>query len=172
MTDTKAYNKVYKPKGGVKKKKNFTTSQGNKARLTYKQKKLEDLALQGMSRTQAAMKVYNTSDYSVAASIASENLKKPQVIIYREEHVDKAKARIVELVDSENESVALKASDSILDRQLGKATQRIEQNTTVTEVSNDQISNAASLAAQFVMFLKAGMQPQSVEPPTIDDVKR
>lgn len=154
------------PKQGTRKKKNYTTAKGNKTALTYKQKKLEDLALTGMSRTRAAMQVYNTTDYSIAASIASENLKKPQVVIYRDEHVQKAKAKVVELIDSENENIALKASDSVLDRQLGKATQKVEQNTIVTEVANDQIANAAQLAAQFIQFLKASNTVTDNEPRT------
>lgn len=41
-----------------------------------------------------------------------------------QKHVDKAKKKIVQLVDSDREEIALKASESILDRNLGKALTR------------------------------------------------
>ena len=54
-------------------------------KLTLKQKKFADayIATKG-NGTQAALSTYNTSDYSTAATIANENMKKPEVISYVE----------------------------------------------------------------------------------------
>lgn len=104
--------------------------------LTRKQKAFADqlIANPKMSATKAALETYNTEKDYVAKNIASENLTKPNIQLYMDEHIQKAKNRVVDLVDSEKEDIALRASDSILDRALGKATQRIEQHTSVVSL--------------------------------------
>lgn len=79
-----------------------------------------------LNQTQAYKKVHPTASDNTARNNASQLLKKPEAQIYLQKHIDKAKEKIVSLVDSDNEQIALKASDSILDRQLGKATQQIQ----------------------------------------------
>ncbi len=100
--------------------------------LTRKQKAFADELLNNpkQSATQAAVKTYNVSSPGAAAVQAHQNLMKPNVQLYLSEHIDKAKNRVITLVDSDKEEIALRASDSILDRALGKATQKIEQHTT------------------------------------------
>jgi len=61
------------------------------------------------------------------ASIAGGKLlKKPAVIGYKDAAVGKAKRRIVQLVDSNNENISLKAAQDIIDRNEGKAVTKQE----------------------------------------------
>lgn len=80
-----------------------------------------------LSQTKAYMDTHSTTNPRSAAATAAQLLAKPSVQIYMAEHVDKAKQKIVELIDSDKEQIALQASESVLDRELGKATQRVEQ---------------------------------------------
>lgn len=109
---------------------------GNKViGLTRKQKAFADalIADKKISATKVAQKVYGKPDrdmtYDTASSIASENLRKPEIMVYMQLHSGKAENRIVELIDSKREEIALQASKDVLDRVHGKATQRIEQTT-------------------------------------------
>jgi phage terminase small subunit len=105
-------------------------------KLTRKQKAFADTLLNNpkISGTQAALQTYGKPDkpatYGTAQQLAYDNLMKPNIQIYMEEHVDKAKNKIVTLVNSDREEIALNASKDILDRVHGKATQRIEQHST------------------------------------------
>jgi phage terminase small subunit len=101
-------------------------------KLTRKQKAFADELLSNpkLSATKAALRTYNTVDRSTASVIATENLAKPSIQIYMDEHVDRAKNRIVTLVESDREEIALNASKDILDRVHGKATQKIESTST------------------------------------------
>ena|ERR1035437_8940403 len=98
-------------------------------KLTRKQKAFADHLLNNPqhSATEAAAQTYEVSSRKSAEVIASENLRRPPIQIYLEEHIDKAKIKVVELIGSEKEDIALRASESVLDRALGKATQRTEQ---------------------------------------------
>lgn len=82
------------------------------------------LANPGMSQTQAYIETHQTNNRVVARNEASKLLAKPSVAIYKASHIKKAKSRIVSLVDSDNESIALKASQDIIDRTEGKAQQK------------------------------------------------
>lgn len=106
-------------------------------KLTRKQKAFAQHLLNNPkdSATEAAAQAYDIKKRHTAEQIAHENLRKPDIQLYLNEHVDKAKNRIVTLVDSQKEEIALRASDSILDRTLGKATQRTEQTTTTVSLS-------------------------------------
>lgn len=90
-----------------------------------------------LTQTQAYIDLHKTENRKTAAIAASKLLQKPSVQIYRDSAISKAKRRIVSLVDSNNESIALKASDSILDRSLGKAVQRTETEGRTVHVSLD-----------------------------------
>lgn len=107
--------------------------------LTRKQKAFADYLINNpkQSATKAAQATYNVSTKQTAEVIASENLSKPPIQIYLNQHIDKAKNRIVTLVDSNKEDIALRASDSILDRALGKATQRVETQSTSVNLNLD-----------------------------------
>lgn len=94
--------------------------------LTRKQRAFAQYLLNNPkeSATEAAQNTYNVSTRESAEVIASENLSRPAIQLYLNEHIDKANNRVVELVDSNKEDIALRASDSILDRALGKSVQR------------------------------------------------
>ena len=81
-------------------------------------KLLEDPKL---SQTEAYIQTHETNNRKVANIEASKLLAKPSVQIYKASAVSKAKRRIVSLVDSDNENIALKASQDIIDRTEGKA---------------------------------------------------
>lgn len=74
-----------------------------------------------LSQTEAYIRTHQTDNRRVAAVEASRLLAKPNVQIYKASAVSKAKKRIVKLVDSQNETIALKASQDIIDRVEGKA---------------------------------------------------
>ncbi len=108
-----------------------------KPKLTAKQRKFADKYIETGNATQSALQAYNTDDYSTAANIGSDNLNKPNIAIYLDRHVDKAKNRVVQLIDSEKEDIALRASESVLDRALGKAVQRQEVHATSVNLNLD-----------------------------------
>jgi len=77
--------------------------------------------------TQSAMKAYDTVDNKVAANIAVENLGKPYIAQEIEKRLQDAKDMIYTLSQSsEKDEVKLRASQDIVDRIDGKATQKIE----------------------------------------------
>lgn len=110
--------------------------QPQQIKLTRKQKAFADELIRNpkQSMVKAVLKTYGKPDkpvtYGSARQISVENLQKPSIQIYLDQHVQKAKNKIVELIDSEKEEVALRASDSILDRVLGKPTQKVETQST------------------------------------------
>lgn len=108
-------------------------------KLTRKQKAFADhlLANPKDSATKAIQEAYNVANRQTAAVMANENLNKPNVMLYLDAHIDKAKNRIVSLIDSDKEDIALRASDSILDRSLGKAIQRSEVTTQGVSITID-----------------------------------
>jgi uncharacterized protein YbcV (DUF1398 family) len=83
-----------------------------------------------MSPTQSALQAYGKPDkpttYGSAQQIAHENLTKPNIQIYLNKHIDKAKQKIVNLLDSENEQIVLASSKDILDRTFGKPSQKTD----------------------------------------------
>lgn len=91
--------------------------------------------------TQAYKEIHPNASDVTARNNASQLLAKPSAQIYLQKHVDKAKERVVELVNSDKEDIALRASDSILDRALGKATQRTEVTTTGITLNLDLTSS-------------------------------
>lgn len=88
-----------------------------------------------MSATQAYIETHQTNNRNAAKVEASKLLAKPNVQLYMNSHIDKAKVKIVDLVDSNREEIALKASESILDRALGKPTIRQEVKSTRISIS-------------------------------------
>lgn len=105
--------------------------------LTRKQKAFADelIAHPKQSATKAYLATHETTSYNGAAVEASRTLKKPNVQLYLDTHIDKAKNRVVQLIDSDKEEIALRAADSVLDRALGKATQRVENQSTVVTLN-------------------------------------
>jgi hypothetical protein len=90
-----------------------------------------------LTNTEAYMRHHKTSNKNTAATAMNKLLKKPSVIGYKDSAVKSAKRRIISLVDSENESIALKASQDIIDRNEGKAIQKTETNSKVVEIKLD-----------------------------------
>lgn len=100
-----------------------------KGKLTPKQKKFADKYLETGNGTRSALAAYDTEDYQTAASIAEENLRKPEIIVYLDKHVEMAKSVITEIAQNkENKpSDRISAAKDILDRTVGKPKERIEQ---------------------------------------------
>ncbi len=85
--------------------------------LTPKQEKFANEYIDTGNGTHSALKAYDTEDEHVAASIASENLRKPDVRAYIESKAEKAAEIVYTLaISAENETVRLNASKDILDR--------------------------------------------------------
>ena len=85
--------------------------------LTKKQKIFVQEFLDTGNGTQSAMKAYDTESETVAAVIASENIRKPNIMAMIQDAAEDAFSVIVELSKgSENDSVRLGASKDILDR--------------------------------------------------------
>lgn len=90
-----------------------------------------------ITQRQAYIDTHATNNIKTADVEASRLLRSPKYSIYKASAVGKAKRRIVELVDSNNEQIAYKASADILDRTEGKAVQRNETTSKVVEVKLD-----------------------------------
>lgn len=108
-------------------------------RLKPKTKQFIDELLNNpkISQTEAYIRTHRTENRSTAGSRASELVKKRSVQIYSNATVGRAKKRIASLIDTTNESIALKASQDILDRTEGKAIQKTETTSKVVEVKLD-----------------------------------
>lgn len=111
-------------------------------KLTRKQKAFADHLINNPkdSATEAAAQTYDVANRHSAKVIASQNLTSPSVQVYLEKHVDKAKFKVIQLIDSDKESIALQASESVLDRALGKAIQRSEVHSTSVNLNLDLTS--------------------------------
>lgn len=85
--------------------------------LTRKQRIFADELLDTGVATTAALKAYDTEDYSTAGAIASQNLKKLKVQEYIQDQANAAAVRVQQLMkQDENLTVALSAAKDILDR--------------------------------------------------------
>lgn len=92
---------------------------------------------EGITQVEAYKRVHPKASYNTAASASTNLLKKPSVIGYKDSAVRKAKRRVIELVDSDNENTALKAAQDIIDRNEGKAVQKNETLSRTVEVKLD-----------------------------------
>ena len=100
----------------------------NEIKLAPKMKAFADELINNpkISQTEAYLKTHKTQSRDTARANASRTLAKANVQIYMDKHIEKAKSKVVQLIDSNKENIALQASEAVLDRALGKATQRIE----------------------------------------------
>ena len=101
-------------------------------KLKHNSKRVLDIIATQKTRnaTQAYKQVYpNASDVTATVN-AHQLLKKPTAQVYLQEHVDRAKNTIVELLQSEKDDIRLRSATDILDRNTGKAIQRTENVTT------------------------------------------
>lgn len=108
-------------------------------RIRPKTKALYDEVINNPKITQreAYIKTHKTNSVKTADVEASKLLNSPKYSIYKASAVGKAKRRIVSLVESDNQNIALKASQDILDRTEGKATQKTESVNKTVEVKLD-----------------------------------
>jgi hypothetical protein len=108
-------------------------------RIKPKTKEFYDEVINNPKITQqeAYIKTHKTNNKATANVNANKLLKSTKYSIYKASAVGKAKRRIVELVDSDNEQVAFKASESIIDRVEGKAVQHNETINKTVEVKLD-----------------------------------
>ena len=87
--------------------------------------------------SQAYKQIHTTASDVTARTNAYKLMQKPQAQIYLQEHINKATETIVSLLDSEKDDIKLRSATDILDRSQGKATQRIEQQSTSVNFSID-----------------------------------
>lgn len=93
--------------------------------LTDKQRKWADKKLELQNGTQAALEVYDTDKITTAATIASENIRKPNVKAYLESKAERAAEIVFDIAENgENDNVRLGASKDILDRAGHKAPEK------------------------------------------------
>lgn len=94
--------------------------------------------------TQAYLSVHPDAAPITAATNAYKLLQKPAAQIYLQEHIDNAKNTVVELMNTaKKEEIRLSAAKDILDRETGKAIQRVEQHTTGVTLTIDLTSSIA-----------------------------
>lgn len=146
MTNSKPVNNQKADRGKNKKAGNVKPTAEEKRdslakqlRLKPKTKAFIDLMNDNpkLSATEAYIQTHETTNRVAAGNNASRVLKKANVIGYKDAAVNKAKRRIVSLVDSDNENTALKASQDIIDRNEGKAIQKNESISRTVEVKVD-----------------------------------
>lgn len=101
------------------------------------------------SATEAASQTYDVKSRVVAATVANENLRKPQIMAVLEKHDLIAQKALAEglkatrgiyqngqmVAEEVDHQVRLRAADSILDRLHGKATQKVEQHSTTVNLN-------------------------------------
>jgi len=107
---------------------------------------LDIIAGQKKQNATAAYKEVHPNASDITAAVNSYRLlQKPEAQIYLEKHITKARNKVVQLVESKKEGIALQASEAVLDRALGKATQRTEVQTTGVTINID-LTTGSSLA--------------------------
>lgn len=91
-----------------------------------------------MSGTQAALATYNVNNDVTAASVASENLRKPLILAHLEQASERAELNMLEfMAQRKDPRLAFDASKDVLDRVHGKATQRVESVSTGVSITID-----------------------------------
>lgn len=123
--------------------------------LTKKQKGFVKDYLDTGNGTQSALKNYDTDDYNTAAVIANENLNKPNVREFLEEHASEAASMVHKLSqEAEGEAVRLNASKDILDRAGYGAVQK-SQSVSITVNTLDP--KAIEIAKKYEEEIKQGL---------------
>lgn len=112
-------------------------------KLTKKQANFvkELLSDKKISATEAARRSYNVTSDNSASLIASENLRKPQILAHLQANSERAEAKIVELLESKKPEIQLASAKDILDRVHGKATQKVEQTSVGISLNIDLTGN-------------------------------
>jgi hypothetical protein len=94
-----------------------------------------------ISATQAYLETHSTANRVTAGTNVGKLLRNPAAQIYLKKHTDKAKQTIVQLMETAKDETKLNAAKDILDREYGKATQRVEQSTTGVILTIDLTSS-------------------------------
>ncbi len=109
--------------------------------MTGKQKAFADKVIAEPTKalSKIVKEVYDVTTDGAARQIASENMTKPNIMLYLQKHSEQAEADIIELAEVSKRyaregghvgaayaGTALAANRDILDRVHGKATQKIE----------------------------------------------
>lgn len=136
-------------------------------RLTRKQKKFADYLLKNPKSTpkEAAVEAYNQTTDHTYEVIASENMSKPEILSYLNEHDLEAQNTVISVMMNARkkkkhpqfQKLALDSANTILDRVHGKATQRLEANSTVVNLN---IEANEQLNQQFTEFLRQSTNQQ------------
>jgi len=115
-------------------------------KLTKKQKEFADEYLKTWNGTQAALKAYNikNKEWTTAGVIASENLRKHNVLEYLQDNAQIAASVIMELVEDKTTPAAVRlwASKDVLDRAWYKPVERIQElnlNVNVESMSTEEL---------------------------------
>lgn len=90
--------------------------------------------------TDAYIETHPTASREVARAQASALLAKPEAQIYLQEHVDRAKATMVNLLNSDKEEIQYKSAQDILDRNLGRAIQQVQTTSMGVQLNIDLTS--------------------------------
>lgn len=118
-------------------------------KLRPKQKKFVDAYLETGNGTEAVVRAgYDVKDRNSAATIASENLRKLDIIGYLKANASGAASRIVQMsMEAENEAVKFNANRDILDRAGFQAPEKDEKsnNIFVINLSDEQKENLRRL---------------------------
>jgi hypothetical protein len=106
-----------------------------------------------ISQTQAYLKLHPTASRETASANASKILRSTNVVIYRKKAARLARHTIVEIMKDKNvkPDTRIKAAQDILDRNLGKAVQRSETQSTNLNLN---IEASKELADDFTAFIK------------------
>lgn len=120
----------------IKDKKYIYIMSGTPGVPTRKQKAFVDELLRNpqQSATQAALKIYNTTDRTAASVIAAKNLKSPQVLEYMNKYSDYAQKTVIQVMKNASKKkdnvqwqrLAKDSADSLLDRVHGKPVSKNE----------------------------------------------
>lgn len=123
--------------------------------LTKKEKGFADTYIDTGNGTQSVLEHYDTDNENVAASIASQNLRKVKIQNYLEEQGGDAIKRIVQLsISAENEAVKLNANKDIADRSGWKPVEKSINLNLEAEITNPK---AIEIAKEFEEKLKSGL---------------
>lgn len=118
--------------------------------LTRKQKAFVKYLIDNpkASGTQAAIHAYDDTTYNAAAQIATDNLKKPQVLKMLNDAVEEAEGTILDVMrsskalkkDAKHAAVAKSAAESVIDRIHGRPTTHVQAVGTVVTIGLDLTS--------------------------------
>lgn len=128
-------------------------------KLTRKQKKFVGAYLETGNGAHSALTAYDTKDYNTAASLASENLRKPNIRAYLEDRAEKAVEMVYQLSqEAVGEAIRLNASKDILDR----AGYAAMEKSVVMNINYTPDPKSVALANEFEAKLKGELKAPGI----------